>query len=105
MIRFLDGPAEGVRLELRAAPEALRVVIDHTGTWDALDQPGDEPRADETVFVYRRLALPAVIHVDFVLKGRCMSKTFASADYRFVPKDSGDDGCKPPLLDSVSREG
>lgn len=61
MIAFLDGPAAGVRLQLRLAPMFLRVVTrnrDRSNMWDALDQPGDEPRRGETCFVYVLKAMP-----------------------------------------------
>jgi hypothetical protein len=84
MIRFLDGPAEGVVLELRNAPEMLRVVRDPAGTWDALDAPGDEPRPDEKVFLYRRVRLIGFAHIDYVTKDRRRAaKTIARAEYRF----------------------
>jgi len=43
MIRFLDGPADGVELRLMRTPIMLRVVRSAGGTWDALDQPDDTP--------------------------------------------------------------
>lgn len=64
---FLDGPAEGVTLATRRAPEFLRVVRpgegwsgaweaaggDGTPKWDCLDQLDDEVREGEEVFAYR----------------------------------------------------
>jgi hypothetical protein len=66
MIRFLDGPAEGVRLSLRNAPESLRVVRAQDGTWDALDAPEDEPRLDEEIFWYRRDSPAGIVFIDGV---------------------------------------
>lgn len=63
MIRFLDGPAEGVALALRSAPERLRVVLNADGRWDALDQPEDEPKPGETVFWYRSEGAAGVVHL------------------------------------------
>lgn len=55
MVRFLDGPAEGVELALSRAPMFLRVVVDETTLkWDALDQLDDTPGPSERVHVYRR---------------------------------------------------
>jgi hypothetical protein len=53
MIRFIDGPANGVGLSLQRMVMFLRVVRDSKGKWDALDQPDDRPAADETIYVYR----------------------------------------------------
>jgi hypothetical protein len=59
---FLDGPAQGVVLDLRRAPFMLRVVKNHkTGEWDALDQPDDVVKPTEQVFVYRSTAAPSHI--------------------------------------------
>lgn len=83
MVRFLDGPAQGVSLMLRNAPETLRVVRSSAGDWDALDEPGDEPREDETIFVYRRSGPPrGFVHVDRLIKGRRVGQTSVQADYR-----------------------
>jgi len=82
LIRFLDGPAEGVTLFLRSAPEVLRVVRAEDGTWDALDQPGDEPRPGETVFVYRREGRGGVAMVDFARGSKHRSGAYASGRYR-----------------------
>lgn len=53
MITFVDGPAKGQRLELSRTPIMLRVTRSESGEWDALDQPDDEPRDDEYIFLYR----------------------------------------------------
>lgn len=45
----------GLVLSLRRLPVFLRVVHDvERDTWDALDQPADEPSAGETVWIYAR---------------------------------------------------
>lgn len=54
MVRFTDGPAAGVVLDLRRAPLLLRAVVSPHGTWDALDQLGDAPQPREKAFVYLR---------------------------------------------------
>ena len=53
MTRFLDGPAKLAALSLKGCPEFLRVCVNRKGKWDALDQPGDSPASDETMYVYR----------------------------------------------------
>jgi hypothetical protein len=82
VIRFIDGPAQGVTLLLRAAPEVLRVVRAEDGTWDALDQPGDEPRAGEEVFVYRREGRAGVAMLDFARGSKYRSGAYAAGRYR-----------------------
>jgi hypothetical protein len=54
--KFTDGPAAGKVLALRRIPMPLflRVVKAPDGTIDALDQAGDAPGQDETIFVYRK---------------------------------------------------
>jgi hypothetical protein len=86
MIRFLDGPAEGVVLALEAAPEQMRVVRARNGTWDALDQPGDSPRYGEAVFTYRRVTAAdniGHVHVDMRVKGRRVGVNSRIAEYRW----------------------
>lgn len=51
-VRFTDGPAAGVCLQLRRAPVMLRMVRDRAGKWDALNELDDEVRAGEEVFLY-----------------------------------------------------
>lgn len=63
MIQFIDGPANGVTLNLRRVPVLLRVVC-ADGQWDALDQLHDTPKPTETVYVYRLVEKPSVVHVD-----------------------------------------
>jgi hypothetical protein len=86
MIRMLDGPAQGVALELKNAPEVLRVVKAADGTWDALDAPGDFPRPDEHVYLYRRHGSPGVAMIDYVdrVTGRRRGKSVMIAQYRFI---------------------
>ena len=54
MITFLDGPAEGRKLDLGRVPYFLRVVVDRDGGVDALDQLDDQIRDTETAHVYVR---------------------------------------------------
>lgn len=53
MITFADGPVQGKTLILRRAPQLLRVVVDSSGSVDALDQLDDAPKPDESITVYR----------------------------------------------------
>ena len=59
MVTFIDGPAEGVRLELARAPLYLRAVHTMFGPegkpvlWDALDKLHDRPEPTENIYVYR----------------------------------------------------
>lgn len=63
MIRFVEGPAKGTVLQLTRAPFLLRVVIGESGEVDALDQPTDEAKANETICVYRLTCPPGSMHV------------------------------------------
>lgn len=51
---FLDGPGEGMALELSRAPRYLRVAVGSAGV-SALERLNAEPRADEDLHVYRLL--------------------------------------------------
>ena len=55
MIHFLDGPAEGCKLQLGSAPPMLRVTKSPSGRIDALNHPFDEPHQTDEVYVYRRV--------------------------------------------------
>lgn len=81
MISFLDGPAHGESLNLRRAPVMLRVVHGHG--WDALDMPDDEPRSNESVWVYVQVGTPMVGHIRASRKE--LRGAFASATYRLLP--------------------
>jgi len=80
MISFLDGPAAGITLQLRSAPDLLRVVI-HGVEFDALDQPKDVPRAEEQIVVYRRLGLATTYHLCARGKERHRSGWYSQAEY------------------------
>jgi len=89
MVTFTDGPAASTVLQLRRAPPFLRVVRppgDAPGEeeWDALDQPEDEPRPDETVFAYRRVGKAGSVHLCVRGKGRGRSGWYATGEYAFV---------------------
>ena len=59
-----DGPAKGEHLALHRAPILLRVVHSHARGWDALDELGDTPTPDETIYVYVLQGEPSACFVD-----------------------------------------
>ena len=91
MIQFLDGPAAGVELSLRAAPRILRVVRSENGEWDALDQPQDAPEAGEEVFVYVRAGEPFVGFIDYHDGRGRKGEPFINAKYWFPPTQPTED--------------
>lgn len=64
MVSCADGPARGERLRIKRAPILLRVVHSHARGWDALDEIGDTPTPDETIYVYVLQGEPSVCFVD-----------------------------------------
>lgn len=62
MIEFLDGPAAGETLQLRRAPQYLRVVYTEKET-DALDQLEDEPRPEEDIMAYQLIEPATRLHL------------------------------------------
>jgi hypothetical protein len=62
VVHFVDGPAAGKGLSLARTPLFLRVVIDHAGKVDALDQLDDEPQPTERIYVYRLCDMTSVIY-------------------------------------------
>jgi hypothetical protein len=91
MARFLDGPAEGVTLDLRRAPTYLRAVSRPGGyvgsrlrqrPWDALDLPEDRRNPDEVVEVYK--IVPGTWGQVFVRPGG----EYQYGDYRHVEVDA-----------------
>lgn len=87
MSKFLDGPAEGVVLELRRAPFMLRAVR-KGDKWDALDQAGDEANPDEEIFVYRLTAEATRVHL--CRSPRRLSGWIALGEYRLLPEQPED---------------
>ena len=63
MTTFQDGPAKGKILMLKRAARFLRVVVDGSGTVDALDQLDDQPGADEKIYAYEITARPGMMHI------------------------------------------
>ncbi len=92
MIRFLDGLAANVILQLLRAPLYLRVTQNTAGEWDGLDQLGDVALGDETITVYRRVGKAGWIHIDYRDKqGRRKGVTYATGDYAVVPEQPTDE--------------
>lgn len=94
MITFLDGPAQGCTLALRRSPIFLRAVRARNGRWDALDLPQDEPRPNEQVHVYLKVADHGRVHLR--LSPRSASGFYANAEYRVYDR---------PPADEVLRDG
>lgn len=68
MTRFQDGPATGQTLMLHRAARFLRVtksIISGVDKWDALDQPEDQPKPNETLFAYEIVDKPIMCHVKY----------------------------------------
>lgn len=83
---FEDGPARGARLSLGRSPILLRVVIDRTGTVDALDQVDDTPRPGEAIHVYVLAEKPGVCHIDYRdTQGRRRGEWRSTGTYHLAP--------------------
>lgn len=80
MIRFLDGPAQGIELECRRAPVMLRAVQNRFGNWDALDQPHDVVRSSEAVSVYILATKPVFYPMRATI--RELSGMWSKAEYK-----------------------
>ncbi len=85
MTRFTDGPAKGQILTLGRAPLFLRVAQDANGTWDALDQIDDFPKATETLYAYVRVGSAGQCFMDGRDKktGKRRGRACVIAEYRF----------------------
>ena len=91
MTRFVDGPAEDVRLVLQRSPVFLRVALGLEGRWDALDQIDDTPEPDENMYVYRLHGTPGVAFVDYPdRQGRRAGHRCMIAEYRYWPDQPED---------------
>lgn len=77
------------QLSLHRVPKYLRFACtDVSGgrcarTWDALDQPDDEPRAGEYLFA-GKLAHKGTLHLDKVVKGRRVGEWHDTASYELA---------------------
>ena len=86
MTRFEDGPAAGQTLMLKRVARFLRVtavIAPESGKvskWDALDQLGDSPRPDETLYAYEVFGEIGMAFVD----GKNVHGCYPIANYRFV---------------------
>ena len=87
MVTFMDGPAELKTLMLRRAPLFLRVVLKPRGDWDDLDQLGDEPAANETIVVYRKVHDDGEVHIN----GAKVKGWFRRANYYLHDEQPGDE--------------
>ena len=52
MVKIIDGPAMGAKLNLQRTPKYLRVVIDLNKKVDALDLKTDTPMYGERLYAY-----------------------------------------------------
>lgn len=81
MTTFDDGPAKGYCLSLKRAAQFLRVTKDDLGKVDALDQPEDVPRSNETLYAYEISQFKGMCHTN---RGRNGGGFFAIASYHIV---------------------
>jgi hypothetical protein len=88
--QFLDGPAADQSLMLRRAPFFLRVVQSRNGTWDALDQIDDEPKATEKLFVYVRVGGFTEMHLCARGGGKSAAGWYQLANYRLHEEQPDD---------------
>lgn len=92
MTHLLDGPAAGKRLMLKAAAGLLRVTINNKGDIDGLDQPGDAPRSDETIYVYELIAHHGTSHVQMAKPGGGRTGGwYPICDYRLYAEQPADE--------------
>ena len=91
MLNLLDGPAQG-SFFVRRAPYFLRAVVQSDmlveGEKDVLDQPEDQPAADERVYVYQ-LDTTKEIGTMFI-DGKAIHGQYVIADYHFIPDVDGE---------------
>lgn len=102
MIKLLDGPAAGIRLNCRRSPRYLRVVESpqtqetyrcgrpvERSRWDALDKLADEPKPHEVIHVYEWFEYhkDGSVHVDGVRDGRRFGewRSLSEDRYQHVP--------------------
>lgn len=82
MTTFTDGPAKGQTLMLKRAAKFLRVT-QADGKFDALDQIGDTPKPEETLFAYVLTGEVGHCHLNM---GRGRGGFYPIATYRLVPE-------------------
>ncbi len=88
MVKFIDGPLDGVSLCLRRAPLFIRATVGNGCVFDALDQHSDEPGDDEQLYAYRRIGDAGSVHVNG--GRRSVNGWYALATYRIVPEQPSD---------------
>lgn len=86
MITLTGGPAEGTYAVARA-PLYLRAVVAADGKRDVCDLLTDEPRAGESVHVYRQTVNRGHMHIN---RGGRGSGFYAVADYEHMPDVDGE---------------
>lgn len=97
MVKFLNGPAAGQVLMLKRAPDLLRVTCaryqdaQKAPKFDALDQLGDEPRPEETLYAYRRTEAACTVHVRLGGKAKHASGFYAHANYELCTMQPTDE--------------
>lgn len=91
MSRFSGGLAHGVTIDMRRAPLLLRVVMDLTGRFDALDQPEDTPNRTETIVLYRLKCKPVGAHICIRGKNRAAGGWWEYGDYELAPLQPSDE--------------
>ena len=80
MIKFKGGPADGVVLALKRAPNYMRVTKPAEGKFDALDQLSDTPLPGEALFAYKKVEDHGKVHVC----GGKITGWYAVAVYQFI---------------------
>lgn len=89
MLTLRGGPVEGTYAAKRA-PVYLRGVVDAEGERDVLDLLEDTPRAQEQVYVYRRVGEAGHVHLRMSGAARRASGFYALADYEYLPDVDGE---------------
>lgn len=88
MTTFIDGPAKGQNLMLRAAPKLIRVTRDTvTGKFDALDMADDTPTKLEELHAYALSEYQGMMHVN---RGRKGGGFYTIARYHLLPAQPTD---------------
>lgn len=78
----LDHPLFRASLYLCRTPKYLRFVLDRREmSWDALDQPDDQPEPHEMVFA-AVLSQRGTCHIDRTVNGRRVGEWLRTAEYR-----------------------
>jgi hypothetical protein len=94
MMRFVDGPAVGVMLQMRLTPIVLRAVKNPRAqksetVWDCLNEPGDVAKPHEEIYVYILAGRPQSVHL--CCSPRSRSGWYSIGVYRQLTVDPPDD--------------